>query len=156
MKKTLRAFVAAPLISATLLAGALVPQAAHADGTLAEYKWSSDSGFTEFGLGAFWVESRTDNSKLVFQTDGNLVLYADSGRAVWQSRTYGRGAAKISLQSDGNVVVYRADNVALWASGVSRFVPTGTWSMVLLGTPGAPTITERNRLSGGTDFWRIP
>ncbi|RFA10537.1 hypothetical protein B7R54_15980 [Subtercola boreus] len=156
MKTKLRALLAAPLITTALVASVLVPQAAHADGTLVEYKWSSDSGFVEFPVGGFWIESRTDNSKLVFQTDGNLVLYTDAGRATWQSRTYGRGAAKISLQSDGNVVIYRADNTPLWASGVNRSVPSGTWDLVLLGTPSAPTITERNRLTGSRDFWRIP
>ncbi|RFA12505.1 hypothetical protein B7R22_15405 [Subtercola boreus] len=156
MKKHIRALIAAPLISTVLVAGALVPQAAHADGTLAEYKWSSASGFVEYGLGGFWVESRTDNSKLVFQTDGNRVLYNDSGRALWHSQTHGRGASKISLQSDGNVVIYRADNVPLWASGVSRSVPSGTWDLVLLGTASAPTINERNLLTGGKDYWRIP
>ncbi|RFA16160.1 hypothetical protein B7R21_01860 [Subtercola boreus] len=156
MRSQLRAALAPSLACLVLLTGILVPQAAHADGTLAEYKWSSDSGFVEFPVGAFWIESRTDNSKLVFQADGNLVLYTDAGRAIWQSRTYGRGASKISLQSDGNVVIYRADNTPLWSAGVNRSIPSGTWDLVLLGTPSAPTINERNRLTGARDFWRIP
>lgn len=157
MKKYIRALIATPLVSATILAGALVPQAAQADdGTLSEYKWSSASGYVDFAPGDFWVQSRTDSSQLVFQTDGNLVLYSSSGRAVWHSQTYGRGAAKLSLQSDGNIVVYRANNTPLWSSGVSRSVPGGTWELVLLGTGPAPTINERNLLTGAKDFWRIP
>ena len=119
MKRILLAIVAVPLVSLALVGGALAPPADDARSLfaepsliaeptlIAEYKWSSDTGFDEFVPGGFWIESRTDESQFVFQSDGNLVLYTESGRAVWQSRTYGRGAAKLALQSDGNIVVYR-------------------------------------------------
>jgi len=54
-----------------------------------------------------------DWGTLVFQTDGNFVEYA-SGRARWNSGTYGRGA-HLAFQSDGNIVVYNAAGAPIWA-----------------------------------------
>ena len=64
---------------------------------------------------------RTPESRLVWQGDGNLVLYTASGAATWSSNTWGAGKA-LSFQADGNLVVYRslgtsAPSEALWASG---------------------------------------
>ncbi|MFF3013751.1 trypsin-like serine protease [Streptomyces sp. NPDC057939] len=68
-------------------------------------------------------------ASLIMQADGNLVLYSESGAALWSSNTYGNPGAYASLQSDGNFVVYKKDGGegkggALWS--------TGTW-----GNPGA-------------------
>jgi len=48
---------------------------------------------------------QTGRSLLIFQTDGNLVLYDDLGRARWASGTHRRGQEAI-FQKDGNLVVY--------------------------------------------------
>ena len=48
---------------------------------------------------------QTGRSLLIFQTDGNLVLYDDLGRARWASATDHRGQEAI-FQHDGNLVVY--------------------------------------------------
>ncbi|MBP0715989.1 S8 family serine peptidase [Burkholderia sola] len=53
---------------------------------------------------------------LVFQADGNLVLYKNRANAVWNSGTYGRGAVRAILQPDGNLVIYNSSGVALWAT----------------------------------------
>lgn len=53
--------------------------------------------------------------RLVFQDDGNLVLYGPSG-AVWSSGTWGSGADRAVLQGDGNLVLY-AGRIAVWATG---------------------------------------
>src|SRR3569832_1082653 len=58
---------------------------------------------------------------LIFQGDGNLVLYKTTGgsqKAVWASGTNGKGATSVCLQGDGNLVVYSPSN-ALWASGTN-------------------------------------
>jgi hypothetical protein len=52
---------------------------------------------------------------LIMQTDGNLVLYDEAGRARWASNTVGRGD-HATFQSDGNFVVYTSSGVPLWAS----------------------------------------
>jgi hypothetical protein len=47
--------------------------------------------------------------KLVFQQDGNLVLYRGGGTdwdALWDSGTNGKGASKLAFQQDGNLVIY--------------------------------------------------
>ncbi|WP_181799251.1 hypothetical protein [Kitasatospora acidiphila] len=61
-------------------------------------------------------------TKLVMQTDGNLVLYlltqtGGQGPAVWSSGTWGHPGAHAVSQSDGNFVVYDSSGQALWSSG---------------------------------------
>lgn len=57
-------------------------------------------------------------SYLSLQPDGNLVLYASSGAAVWNSGTYGKGASKLYVQEDGNLVIYNSQGVT-WSSGTN-------------------------------------
>ena len=54
-------------------------------------------------------------SRLIMQTDGNLVLYDENSRARWSTNTVGRGNRAI-MQSDGNFVVYDSANRAVWDS----------------------------------------
>lgn len=42
---------------------------------------------------------------LLFQLDGNLVLYGPDG-AIWNSKTYNAEPMEVSMQGDGNVVLY--------------------------------------------------
>jgi pseudomonalisin len=66
--------------------------------------------------------SATRAFRLVFQTDGNLVLYAidDSTlpvditkgkytKALWATGTNGMGVGKCAMQTDGNLVLYTGD-----------------------------------------------
>jgi hypothetical protein len=58
--------------------------------------------------------------KLIYQTDGNLVLYRTSDNyPLWSSGTAGRPAGRCAMQADGNLVIYTPDNVPIWN--------TGTW-----------------------------
>ncbi|MFG2379084.1 protein kinase [Streptomyces sp. NPDC048504] len=59
---------------------------------------------------------QTVRSKLIMQTDGNLVLYDAAGTAHWASQTQGTGNTAV-FQADGNLVVYDAQHQALWSSG---------------------------------------
>lgn len=54
--------------------------------------------------------------KLVFQSDGNLVLYTHSNSVVWSSGTAGSGAGYAVMQDDGNFVLYRWDGSPVWSS----------------------------------------
>ena len=56
------------------------------------------------------------------QTDGNLVIYDQYDRAVWNTGTFTRGQKphRLIMQSDGNLVLYDANWVATWN--------TGTWN----------------------------
>lgn len=55
-------------------------------------------------------------SRLIMQSDGNLVLYNKSNVALWDSQTSGNPGSRLVLQTDGNMVIYSASNVALWAT----------------------------------------
>jgi len=60
---------------------------------------------------------------LVFQDDGNLVMYKDGGDKIWASNDstkykYALNTAdKLVFQTDGNIVIYDKGGKALWASG---------------------------------------
>lgn len=62
-----------------------------------------------------FVRSPNGAYLLLYQTDGNLVLYGPSG-PVWASDTHGSPPGHATMQGDGNVVVYRADGVPIWAT----------------------------------------
>lgn len=51
------------------------------------------------------------------QGDGNFVIYNASGVPVWHTVTYGNPGAILVVQNDGNLVIYRSDGVPIWASG---------------------------------------
>jgi hypothetical protein len=52
------------------------------------------------------------------QNDGNLVLYAPPGVALWSSGTGGQPNVKgVFMQTDGNLVVQDTNSQPLWASG---------------------------------------
>lgn len=58
--------------------------------------------------------------RLEFQTDGNLVLYADDNGTTfvrWASNTSGQPASTCVMQGDGNLVIYSDQGQALWSSG---------------------------------------
>jgi hypothetical protein len=74
-------------------------------------------------LGRNWCRSlseagnivETDDAKLVWQSDGNLVFRAHDGTAKWASNTEGGRGQRVCFQDDGNLVVYGSSG-ALWAS----------------------------------------
>ncbi|MFF4160696.1 hypothetical protein [Streptomyces sp. NPDC001678] len=69
--------------------------------------------YDEFGR-ARW-DSKTVNSgwRAVFQEDGNFVVYTRSGKAVWNSGTAGHPGSRLAVQDDGNVVIYDGSQ-AIW------------------------------------------
>ena len=56
-------------------------------------------------------------TRVTMQTDGNLVVYDTSNRALWSSGTWNHSGAYAVLHS-GDIMVYSAGNQPLWA-GVS-------------------------------------
>jgi len=68
----------------------------------------------EMGAGEYLVSDDVQFA-LVFQTDGNLVLYHGSG-AIWSSGTGGSGANLLVMQGDGNLVLYNG-STPVWDSG---------------------------------------
>ena len=67
--------------------------------------------------------------RLIFQADGNLVLYGPGHQAMWASGTNGHlNAYDAVMQSDGNLVIYDGGNHAIWASGTDGH--GGGWLVV--------------------------
>jgi hypothetical protein len=65
------------------------------------------------------ITSPNGRYQLVYQGDGNLVLYDQSTRqALWWTGTTGAGG-QVALQTDGNLVVYNAQSTALWFTGTA-------------------------------------
>ena len=66
------------------------------------------------------LTSANGRYRLVYQTDGNLVLYDDVDRTIpWASGTGGTSAGQAIMQTDGNFVVYDAQVAGLWATGTA-------------------------------------
>ena len=123
--------------------------------TSAETKWSRGGdtcpGAAITNLPAWELEAsgsltlvRTPESRLVWQGDGNLVLYTASGAPVWESGTRNRGRG-LYFQPDGNLVVYRtlgttAASEALWSSGTWQ--AAGANHALRLGDHCTMTITD--------------
>lgn len=104
--------------------------------------WSSNSSLTAFSLsktnlrieagttlevGKFYASG---SNNLVFQADGNLVVYGPNSQIMWASYTQNKGATRAVMQADGNFVIY-ANNTPIW------YTATG-------GNPGAYAQVKEN------------
>jgi hypothetical protein len=68
---------------------------------------------------ALWATgTNSPGSYLVFQGDGNIVIYTASNEAVWATNTSGESTGFI-IQDDGNLVLYNGNQVK-WASNTSK------------------------------------
>ncbi|OGM47798.1 hypothetical protein ABOM_003303 [Aspergillus bombycis] len=64
------------------------------------------------------TEQRNDIKGLKMKKDGNLCLYTNHGKLVWQTETaypIGDHSVACVVQDDGNIVLYRGEN-AIWSS----------------------------------------
>lgn len=93
------------------------------------------------------VTTSDGTHELVYQSDGNLVLYRVGGGPVWSSNTVGSTPSVAAMQGDGNFVVYDT-------AGVPRF------NTVTQGNPGAQLHFQTGRLHviapNGTRLWSSP
>lgn len=62
-----------------------------------------------------------DDTKLVMQADGNLVLMDSNNKSLWATNTGKKGKAPYSviMQDDGNLVLYSSEGKKLWESGTA-------------------------------------
>nr|WP_315034114.1 hypothetical protein [uncultured Chryseobacterium sp.] len=67
-------------------------------------------------------------SRAIFQPDGNLVVYDRGNRPVFSADTYNKGVDRLVVQNDGNLVIYGSSNNVLWASKSSEGSKSGTQS----------------------------
>ena len=81
---------------------------------------------------------------LIYQLDGNLVLYDANWRPIWHTGTDGSRPGMAIMQLDGNFVVYDAEGVPLWSSERSfgysgaRLAMQNDGNLVIYGPDGAP------------------
>ena len=63
-------------------------------------------------------ELRSQNGafRLIYQGDGNLVIYRTGGAATWSSSTHGTSPGAVEMQGDGNLVIYDATGTPVWHS----------------------------------------
>ncbi|MGB8687190.1 MAG: hypothetical protein WCD53_07615 [Microcoleus sp.] len=65
--------------------------------------------------------SQSQNYQLIYQEDGNLVVYDSSTeKPIWASNTKGSYAWRTYMQDDGNFVVYTDHAKPVWSSGVYK------------------------------------
>jgi pimeloyl-ACP methyl ester carboxylesterase len=67
------------------------------------------------------IDSPDGCYRLIYQGDGNLVLYDVNWVPLWASHTENTSPGLAMMQGDGNFVVYDADWVARWASNTSQW-----------------------------------
>ncbi|MDO5696475.1 MAG: hypothetical protein Q4G51_00735 [Dermatophilus congolensis] len=76
--------------------------------------WTSKGGLNYLPGRLCLTGARGSGLRLVWQKDGNLVLYR--GKVVkWRSDTHNKNATRLALQSDGNLVIYNGKK-PLWNS----------------------------------------
>lgn len=68
--------------------------------------------------------------RLIFQSDGNLVVYAKNDKVIWHANSHNKGAVKACMQGDGRFVIYTAANVPIWYT--EWFVKNGDTGAVAL------------------------
>jgi hypothetical protein len=64
------------------------------------------------------LTSPNNNYQLVFEANGNLVLYQLNGFAIWATNTAGQTATSAIMQTDGNFVLY-ANGSTIWSSNTA-------------------------------------
>ncbi|MBB5121352.1 lectin [Streptomyces eurocidicus] len=75
--------------------------------------------YDEFGRARWASRTVGQGWTAQFQTDGNFVVYTRNGRAVWDSKTAGHPGSRLAVQDDGNVVIYDGSQ-AIWSTGTAH------------------------------------
>jgi hypothetical protein len=92
------------------------------------------------------------------QSDGNLVLYASSGGALWSSGTYGQNCSTNQcvaiFQADGNFVVYKR-STPLWSSSTygnpsAQLVISPAYGLLQIENQGATIWASSYRFPAGS------
>jgi hypothetical protein len=90
------------------------------------------------------IYSKNKIYKLVYQDDGNLVIYKN-GQPIWATNTNNKGTGRAIMQGDGNLVIYTLEGKPIWASNTSapkfngsRLVMQDDGNLVIYMTNGKP------------------
>jgi len=74
------------------------------------------------GVGTWGTNTNSSGAYATLQTDGNFVVYATNGVALWNSGTSGTFAERLDMEDDGRIIIYRS----AWNSGTSDGQYNGT------------------------------
>ena len=91
-----------------------------AEGAACQLVFQTDGNLVAYANGvAYWATGTggSTGGSAVLQTDGNLVVYDRAGVASWNAGTAGNPGAFLVIQSDCNLVLYTASLVPLWYTG---------------------------------------
>ncbi|MEZ5426428.1 MAG: choice-of-anchor Q domain-containing protein [Pyrinomonadaceae bacterium] len=113
--------------SQTVGAGASVTFTARG-GVFSQTAPSSLSGGQPLLPGQFLI-SPNFGYQLIYQTDGNLVLYRGDGVVLWNTGTFGTSPGRAEMQTDGNFVIYDSNNNVQFSAGT-------------FGNPGASIVLQ--------------
>jgi pimeloyl-ACP methyl ester carboxylesterase len=104
----------------TLSLGQRLGTLVSADGRF-EFVYQEDGNLVLYAPGgvALWSTGTSGSGEAVLQGDGNLVIYNSASQAVWSSGTEGRGDILV-VQNDGNVVIYDAERRPVWSTGTAE------------------------------------
>lgn len=102
-------------------------------------------------------ELRSPNGEYVLrmQPDGNLVLYDNQNKPVWESGTFGRGVVEAVMQPDGNLALKTRLGRTVWASDTdgargARLTVQNDGNLVIANERGFPVWAQGNFQSGLT------
>lgn len=89
------------------------------EGNAVKQEANSCSSDINYGLCLKKISSTT--ARLVMQDDGNLCVYDNGDKLIWQSGSNGKGVGpyRLMMQTDGNLVIYDSKNTATWSSGTN-------------------------------------
>jgi hypothetical protein len=117
----------------------------------------SDGSLTinKLGTDPLWGASGPQPAEVaIMQADGNFVLYAAGGAAIWATGTWGNPGAHIVMQDDGNLVVYRTDGKPLWASDTVQPHAAPYWAIILC--KFSDIVAEPQPVSWYVDYYAVP
>lgn len=110
-----------PATGDTMQAGEMLDPSIESANGLYTLIYQSDGNLVLYPNGstnALWASGTNGSSRgsAIMQTDGNFVVYDQSGNAVFAAGTAGNPGSRLVLQNDGNFVIYAPDGTALWAT----------------------------------------
>ncbi|OPB92594.1 hypothetical protein [Elizabethkingia occulta] len=102
-----------------------------------------------------WYNSSNGAYSLVFENDGNLVVYDSSGAITWNSETEGEGSRTI-FQRDGNLVIYNTEDNAVFSTDTNNKGATGlslqnNGSLIIYDGRGRTLWTSQSQNFGSSD-----
>lgn len=103
----------------------------------------------------YYLRSQQGDHALLFQPDGNVVLYGPGYHVLWSWGSNGTGANQLVMQADGNLVLYRNNgtwvrNTGTGGKGPSAAVIGDDGNFVVYKWPAGSALWDRNQWTWAT------